>query len=81
MHPDWQLVALLVFLTWFLTSVFWVAYGSYRADQMRQQHIAEQDVLRMEISEAAKMVAKTEFQMRVLGATPVSRLIGNDDGR
>ena len=78
MSADVWLMTVISFGCIFFTSVFWIAYGSFRADQMRQQHIAEQDVLRMEITEAAKMVAKTEYQMRVLGHVPAARLIGDD---
>jgi hypothetical protein len=78
MTSDWMLVCIITFFTWFFTSVFWIAYGSYKADQMRQTHIAEQDVLRKENREMRQMVNQTEMQRRVLGGTKVSKLIGGD---
>lgn len=80
MTGDHWLMVMIAFGVFFLTSVFWIAYGTYRADQLRQQHAREVEMLKSENLQASRMVAKTEMQARVLGATPVSRLIGGRDG-
>ena len=79
MPSDTWLMTIIAFTVFFVTSTFWIVYGAYRADQMRQTHQAELDMVREENWTLSKIVKQTEVQARVLGSTPVSRLIGNED--
>jgi len=77
-HDVW-LVILISFGVFFFTSIFWIAYGGFKADQMRQTHQEELELARADNRVLSDMVTKTEIQARVLGSTPVSRLIGNSE--
>jgi len=58
MPSDTWLMIIIAFGVFFFTSVFWIAYGSYRVDQLRQVHAAEVDMLKRERNTRNAMVVK-----------------------
>ena len=60
MPSDVWLMIMISFGCIFLTSVFWIAYGSYRVDQVRQIHAREVEGLKGEISNVGRMVQPSQ---------------------
>lgn len=78
-HDTW-LVILTNAGTFIAASLFWIAYGTFKADAMRQQNQAEQDVLRKENRALSDMMVVQDKQYRVLKHVPVAKLIGDGAG-
>ena len=69
MDPNWWIVAMLITGTFVITSIFWISYGAYKADEMRQQHTMHVE----RVHESYTM------QRQTYGAVPVEKLIGREN--
>jgi len=78
-HDIW--VVILTNLGTFIgASVFWIAYGVFKADKMRQDHSYEVEHLKGENRAKQAMIVQQDKAYMVMKEVPVSRLIGNGIG-
>jgi len=77
---DWVLVMLIVIAAVLITSLLWVIYGTQRTWDLKLEHQLELEMKNREIIEVRDTLAGREIRDRVMGSTPVGRLIGGDDG-
>ena len=69
MNPDWWLVAIIAFGVFFFTSIFWISYGSHKADQLRSDHA----------DHIAQVHEGYAIQRTVYGSVPITKLVGRED--
>jgi hypothetical protein len=72
------LLAILIVNDLAIAAMF-IAYNSSRFYDLRRECAERVGLANAEVIAAHKMVKRTEAQARVMGAVPVSKLIGDDD--
>ncbi|RLB62137.1 MAG: hypothetical protein DRH08_12890 [Deltaproteobacteria bacterium] len=78
---DWVLVAVLVGVSVLITFALSSIYYAQRVYELRREHVEEMQEANQELINARLINSENMMQARVLGAMPVSRLIGggNDE--
>jgi len=65
---DWVLVAGIVVVAMCATSLFWILYGSQKADQMRVDHAVHID----------RVHEQYRMQREMYGSIPIEKLLGHE---
>ena len=73
------LVAATVAVNDLIIALIFIAYSGNRLYDINRQCAERIEQANAEVMAMRSMVKKTEMQARVLGSTPVSRLIGDDE--
>ena len=76
---DWMLVAILVGISVLITFVLSSIYYAQRVYDLQREHVEDMQAANQELINARMVNADNKIQARVMGAMPVSRLIGDKD--
>jgi len=79
-EADWLLVGGLVFATNLITYVLSSIYYAQRVYELRAEHVEEMQAYNADLIAMREQVRDVRMVERTMGAMPVSRLIGGNDG-